>query len=143
MKRVTVVKIMAVTSLIVLLSTLLIVWGYYNYFMVHQNLIVPSTPGMSLYRSDGITSIYSGDLVTNLWAWTGTQFTVQFVIKNIGNTILATGLNVTDVPAGWTVSITGNGTLTQGNTQTVTLTAIPPTNASGTTSGDFDLWITG
>jgi hypothetical protein len=114
-----------------------------NYIMVHQTLTVPNQPGMALYQHDGTTLISSGALVTDLWSWTGTQFTVQFVIKNVGNTVLATGLNTSSVPSGWTLSITGNGTLTQGDTQTVTIMAIPPSLVGGTSSGDFDLWITG
>jgi predicted metal-binding membrane protein len=141
------VKIIAVASLIVLASTLLSAWAYTNYFMFHQNLQVPTQAGMSITDIQG-TPIPSGfDLGPNglaLWHWTGTQFTLQLKITNTGTTILTTGLNTTLVPANWTVGITGNGILTQGATQTVTITALPPQPiVNGTTSGDFDLWITG
>jgi hypothetical protein len=114
-----------------------------NYFMVHQTNTVPSQPGMLLYQSDGTTPINSGQEISDLWAWTGTQFTLDVVIKNNGNTVLNTGLNTTFVPSGWTVSITGNGTLNKGDTQPVTVILLPNSTVGGTTSGDWDLWFTG
>jgi hypothetical protein len=114
-----------------------------NYYMVHQNLTVPASPGMSLFRNDGVTPISNGEEITSLWSWTGTQFTVGIVIRNTGNIILNTSLNTTFVPVGWSVTIVGNGSLPIGGSQTVNLVAIPPNLIGGTTTGDFDLWFIG
>jgi hypothetical protein len=112
--------------------------------MMHQNLSEPASPALKVYRADGVTPVNSGDDMTALWSWTGSQFSLQLQIKNTGTTVLNTGLNTTMVPANWMVLITGNGTLLQGNMQTVTLTALPPLPlVAGTASGDFDLWFTG
>jgi uncharacterized membrane protein len=132
-------------GLVFILTTLFVVAGLasINYFMFHQNNTIPSTPGLSVYQSDGITPVPSGTDASTLWVWTGTQFTLSLVIHNTGNVALTTGLNTSGVPAGWTVSMTGNGTLATGGIQAVTIISVPPTLAGGTSSGDYDLWITG
>lgn len=132
--------LLATAALIVFIAT---AYAINVSFMVHQTLTVPSSSSMAVYQSDGFTTVNNGALISSLWLWTGSQFTLTLVIHNTGNIVLVTGLNTTDVPFGWLVTINGNGTLPMGGVQTVTLIALPYSTAGGTTSGDFDLWLTG
>jgi hypothetical protein len=125
-----------------MLATIALAASVANY-MVHQNLTIPANASMSLYQSDNTTPISNGQDITTLWSWTGTQFTITIIIHNVGNIILTTGLNTTQVPSNWTITILGNGSLSIGAQQTVTLTATPPNLVGGTSTGDFDLWFTG
>jgi len=136
-------RLLVVVVLCIAIGASPFVYSAVNYIMIHQTWSVPSQPGMLLFQSDGITQITSGQEITDLWSWTGTQFTLNVVIKNNGNTVLVTGLNTSAVPSGWSVTITGNGTLNKGDTQPVTVIVLPNSTIGGTTSGDVDLWFTG
>jgi hypothetical protein len=136
-------KIAAIAATVTLIVFIASAYALNVSFMMHQTLTVPGAPAMTVYQSDGVTQISAGQDISPQWIWTGTQFYVTLIIHNTGNTPLNISLDTSLAPSNWAVTIDGNGPLAIGGVQTVTLIAVPPLMASGTTSGDFDLRITG
>lgn len=132
---------MIAIAAIVVLALSLIAYATIT-FTIHQTLTVPTAKAFTVYQSDGLTPVASMQDVSTLWSWTGSQFVLQLVIVNTGNSILTTSFNVSGGGlSGWNFIYGGNGSLAIGGNQGVSITAVPPNTNGGTTTGDFDLSI--
>ena len=131
-----------VAAMICLVVFSVVVYALSLTFTFHQTLTVPTAASFGVYRQDGETPITSMDDVSALWQWTSSQFILQIVIKNTGNKPLNTSFSMSGLGlAGWIFSFGGNGSLSIGQTQSVSITATPPNTIGGTTTGDFDTTI--
>jgi len=141
------IKIVAVSLVCLVVSV-----GYFAFAadvisrMFHQTLTTPIEKDMQIFtpsQYDGV-EIFQGQEISDYWVWSGTQFFLEIEVVNVGNTALDVQLNVPSMPAGWDISLFGNGTLAMGTSRIMTVVAFPPSDSpEGTSTGDFDLYITG
>lgn len=135
------IKVIAVPLIVALLASVAYAVISVSF---HQNLTVPTTQGIEVYRNDGVTLIGEGSDQASIWTWdsVNTRFTANIKAKNIGNTNIDVTVVFSNLAIGWTGSTSGTLTsITPSEMRSITLYATNPSAVGGSSTSDFTVTV--
>jgi len=126
-------KTKTLLCILAILATVAVVIAATSYQFT-QTLRIPDS-NIEVYTSSSLTTkLASGADLTSYWTWTGQAFTLTLHVKNVGTSTVTVAVTSESLPSTWTFTST-SAIVQAGATGQVSLTAKPPNQNAGITSG--------